>query len=231
MSVIIGITPYLQKGRTEYRLPRTYVESIIAAGSIPYILPVVTDKRIISRYLDSIDGLLLAGGVDPDPLYYGEEPLPGMGEIDPERDYFEIELTREALNRPVPVLGICRGCQILNVVAGGTLIQDLGEGYFKHLQDAPGWYPTHNVEIEENSLLNRVFNEKIIKVNSIHHQAIGKVGKGFRVTARARDGVIEAIEGDGAVFSLGVQWHPERMWEKNRKFLGIFREFINSCGR
>jgi putative glutamine amidotransferase len=228
MLPIIGIVPSRQKELSEYFLSKKYSDAVIEAGGIPYMLSYSSDKEIISGYIDSIDGLLLSGGIDPDTVYYKEEPLPGMGAIDPLRDKFEIDLINEALNNNIPILGICRGCQILNIAAGGTLIQDLdkSEEYLKHNQNAPRWYPTHDIIIKDGSILYNIFAKKVIRVNSFHHQAIKDTGSGFFVTAWSRDNIVEAIEKEGKNFVLGVQFHPEAMWERNRAFLGIFREFI-----
>lgn len=227
MRPLIGITPSQQKDFTAYFMPRTYSESISRAGGLPIILPYVF--QMVDDYLERIDGLLLSGGVDTDPLIWKEEPVPGMGRIDPDRDRFEISLIKKALERELPILGICRGCQILNVAVGGTLIQDLEkqqEKVFKHYQDAPRWYPTHTVIIEEGTKLYQLFGRKEIRVNSVHHQAIKDVGPGFTVSARAKDGVVEAIEKEGKGFVLGVQWHPEAMWEKDSRFLEVFKRLI-----
>ncbi len=230
MRAIIGITPSRRENYSEYRLPQRYANAVTAAGGLPVILPFVKEKEIIKDYLDLVDGLLLSGGIDPDPLIFGENPLPGMGEIDPERDQFEIELINGALVRDIPILGICRGCQMINVAAGGTITQDLKTEFqgkvYKHMQDAPDWYPTHYIRIEEKSILNRLLEEGKVKVNSVHHQAVEDVGSDFRITARSDDGVIEAIERKDNSFVLGVQWHPERMYQKDKRFLTLFQELV-----
>ncbi len=184
--------------------------------------------------VEIVDGILLTGGVDLDPMLFNEEPRPDLGRLDPYRDFFEFHLTEIALKKDIPILGICRGCQILNVVAGGTVIQDITttfgkENILKHQQRAPRWYPTHSVEIKEGSKLEKIFGCNELKVNSFHHQAIKEPGPGFIASAHAKDGVIEAIEGIDYHYAVGVQWHPELMWEHYSLFVKLFRSLIEFC--
>ena len=230
MKAIIGITPSHKNGMKEYNIKKNYVEAVVAAGGTPLILPVVEDEKIISSYLELIDGLLLSGGIDPDPKYWEEESEPGMGKIDPLRDEFELFLLTEAIRMDLPLLGICRGLQMLNIAFGGTIIQDLSTEkgrYLKHMQDAPHWYPTHKIEIKGESLLKKVLGTDIYSVNSFHHQACGELGDGLKVTAKTSDGIVEAVEGTDKEFVLGVQWHPETMYNKDRTTLNIFKNFVS----
>lgn len=229
---LIGITTNHSDREKELKLSRSYTEAIIAAGGLPVLLPVVTEEEVINAYIARIDGLLLTGGGDMDPLIFGEDPLPESGKLDPLRDNFELELVRKALERDLSILGICKGCQLLNIVLGGSLYQDLYRqkpGVLKHNQEAPRWYPTHRVTIEEDSNLYKIVQQQVIKVNSIHHQAIKDVSPNFRVAAYSADGVIEAIEKKEGAFVLGVQWHPESLWANSRENYNIFREFIRQC--
>lgn len=226
---IIGITSNHSDDYTQCKLNKAYIEAVTSAGGLAIVLPIISEQGIIGEYIDEIDGLLLTGGVDIDPLLYGENPLPVNGELDPLRDYFELELLSYADQAELPILGICKGCQILNVAMGGTLYQDLykqKKTVFKHFQDAPRWYPTHGINIEGNSYLYKIINKKNTKVNSIHHQGIKDVSSDFNITAQADDGVIEAIEKKDGRFVIGVQWHPEIMWENEKENFYLFTEFI-----
>ncbi|MFP4016511.1 MAG: gamma-glutamyl-gamma-aminobutyrate hydrolase family protein [Halanaerobiales bacterium] len=225
----IGILPNYNNDTREYRLKRCYTAAIVSAGGLPVILPVSSDDGIIKEYVKQIDGLLLTGGTDIDPLIYGENPLPTMGEIDPERDLFELEMVKYSFGLKLSVLGICKGCQIINIALGGTLFQDIysqKESVLKHTQEAPRWYPTHMINIEKGSLLHQIIEKDKIKVNSTHHQAIKGVGDSLKISALAEDGVVEAIESREDRFILGVQWHPEALWENSEENFNIFREFI-----
>jgi putative glutamine amidotransferase len=164
-----------------------------------------------------MDGLLLSGGSDLDPGYYGEEPVPELGVTVPERDAFEMALLEHALRRGMPIFGICRGMQILNVALGGTLYQDLpsqlGKGVLKHWQDKPKWQSAHEVEVREGSWIREVTNSRFVEVNSYHHQGIKDLAGGLVVSARSSDGVVEAIESRdfSKRWIVGVQWHTEAM--------------------
>lgn len=232
MRPLIGITASHRNDFNAYYSPKNYSNAIIEAGGIPVILPITSKEEIIEQNLARIDGILLAGGGDPDPQLFDEEPHPDLGTIDPYRDSFEIALTKKALEKGKPILGICRGCQILNVAAGGTMIQALEgqkEGIIKHRQDAPFHYPTHTVKIVEDTFLYQIFGTTKLRVNSSHHQAIKDVSTEFIVGARSKEGVIEAIEKKEEKFALGVQWHPEAMFEKHKVFLKIFKEFVKKA--
>ncbi len=229
-KAIIGITANQDKDYKEYRLNKSYSQAIISAGGLPVILPVISDETIIKEYIKEIDGLLLTGGADPDPLIYGENPLPYTGYINPIRDSFELEIFKYAFQEKLSILGICKGIQIINIAMGGTLYQDLDsqrEGVIKHNQEAPSWYPTHSVNIEADSYLNQIVKQERIKVNSIHHQSIKDVSSKFLVSAKAEDGVIEAIEIRKKRFVMGVQWHPETMWKNSQENFNIFKEFVS----
>lgn len=230
MQPLIGITCGLEKDR--YYVTYYYAAAVRAAGGMPVILPYAEQEEELKYYHRLLDGLILAGGGDVDPHYFGEEPVPELEEICPERDQFELGLTRLFLEDPKPILAICRGMQILNIAAGGTICQHLeeGPGTVKHRQNAPKWYPTHEVEIAAGSQLSHLFQgAKKIRVNSFHHQAIGKMASGFKVSAWSKDGVIEAMEGENFPFCLGVQWHPECMWERDEGQLTLFQALVEAC--
>lgn len=182
---------------------------------------------------DSLDGLLLSGGDDVDPRFYGELPR-DVGPIEPMRDEAEIKLVREFRKRDKPVMGICRGAQVINVSMGGTLIQDIRtevSGAIKHWwsrreSEVPYWCPTHRVRVDKGSMLFNILEEEVIWVNSFHHQAVKKLGSGLKAVAWSDDGIIEAIEAEEG-FLLGVQWHPEGM--EDRASRRIFRSFVEAC--
>ena len=230
MKPVIGITSRYSWKERRYNLPDAYVKAVHRNGGLPLVLPPYEDADLEGLYAQ-VDGLLFTGGPDVDPLQYGEQPRPRQGSIEPLRDWFELELARLALEGPKPVLGICRGLQVLNVAAGGTLIQDVGsqvEGALKHRQEAPAWYGTHRVEVEEGSLAHRVLGCTRVTANSFHHQACKEPGGAYRASAWAPDGVVEALEAEGEPWRLCVQWHPEHM--DNPVMNRIFRALVEACG-
>lgn len=214
---IIGITG--NYGEQNCKLADGYYKSVVAAGGVPVIIPPVADKDVIINTLGHIDGLLLSGGGDYNPLYCGEEPSPRLGGINGERDLPELLITRLAYNRQIPILGICRGIQTLAMALDGRVAQDIGEAgpsqspqgsrAIKHSQSADRGEPTHTVELVNGTILHTLYNSDRIAVNSFHHQAVAEPGDRFRVTATAPDGVIEAIESREFKSVMGVQWHPE----------------------
>lgn len=208
---LIGITVNRDYKEDRYWLPAAYGRRVAQAGGVPLLLPPAREGEE-GRVLERLDGLLLSGGVDIAPLYFGEEPQAGLGEVDPERDCWEINLTREALRRGLPLLGICRGLQLLNVAAGGGLIQHLsGPGFLQHDQKAPRGSTSHTVTIRPATRLAALIGAGVIAVNSFHHQAAAAAAPGFQLSAAAPDGVIEALESAGHRFCLAVQWHPETL--------------------
>jgi len=216
---VIGITcsHFTTKGVVRVGMTRDYVRAVELGGGLPVLVPVLDAEEAVSALLDVLDGLVLAGGGDLDPQRFGEEPLPQLGEVDPERDAFELALARLAMERDMPVLGICRGMQVLNVAAGGTLYQDIPSQVPRallHDQTAPRWYPCHEVRIEEETQLAAILGAPSLRVNSFHHQAVKVVAPQFRVSAKAKDAVVEGIESRENRFVLGVQWHPECMVER-----------------
>ena len=234
MRPIIGIVVSLDKEKDFYVGGRAYVDAVEAAGGIPMLLACSDDESAASQLFARADGLLLPGGPDVDPVHFGEEPTHNYTWIDPRRDDIEIALARLALQRDVPILGICRGIQVLNIAAGGDIYQDLAsqrEGALIHDQKAPRWYPTHALEISPDSKLSGILGEASLRVNSYHHQAVRKIAPSFRVSAQASDGVIEAIEHTSLRYAIGVQWHPEGMWRKYPVFKQLFVSLIEEAGR
>lgn len=228
MQGLIGITCAYSQQENRYWLRDAYVKAVERTGAVPLILPYLNSIRTINEIVRVCDGFVLSGGGDLDPAYWGEEPRPGLGEIDPQRDRFETALVKEIIARDKPGLFICRGIQVLNVVLGGDLIQDL-TGPLLHQQPAPRYHPTHDVFIEPDTILFELCGTRIYRVNSMHHQGINRLGQGLKVAARASDGLIEAVEYPACKFILGVQWHPEAL--EDEVSIKIFRALTEAaCG-
>lgn len=209
---VIGITG--NYAAPECRLAEAYYKAVEAAGGTPLIIPPLPGKNAILNTLDRIDGLLLSGGGDINPLFCGEEPLPALHGINAERDLPELLTVRLAYNRQLPVLGICRGVQVLAAALGGKVAQDIAAtATVKHSQDADRSEPTHTVTLAEGSVLRRIYGAERMAVNSFHHQAVAEAGPRLCVTARATDGTVEAVESSELKSIVGVQWHPECMAE------------------
>lgn len=204
---VIGITGnYTEQA---CKLAEGYYKSVVAAGGVPVIIPPVADPDVILNTLERLDGLILSGGGDHNPLWLGEQPSPKLGSICAERDLPELLITRLAYNRQLPILGICRGIQTLAVALGGKVAQDISDvAQVKHSQDADRTTATHTVNLEPDSLLAQIYNGPL-SVNSFHHQAVSDAGSLFRIVGRAADGIVEAMESTQYKSVLGVQWHPE----------------------
>jgi putative glutamine amidotransferase len=225
-------------GITACRKLEDYRQSMLHVGGD---VRVVDHTMTIADALAGIDGLMLTGGEDVAPARYGEAPDPSVVDVDAARDEFEIQLVNEARRRDLPILAICRGIQVLNVAAGGTLIQDIPtqvNGALEHRFPVPQHQPyalAHEVWLDKDTLLTRLMRERLsdadaCDVNSRHHQAVKQLAPGFQVSATAPDGVIEAIEAADAHFCLGVQWHPENFW-RTGEFRPIFEGFLEASER
>lgn len=216
-----------------YYVGAPYVEGVVRAGAIPLMVPLLKGQpSVYEAMLDTLDGLILTGGEDPAPHLYGEEPMQKLGEVDYDRDLAELDLIRLAVERKKPILGICRGVQILNVACGGTLIQDIPSqvpGAFQHAQKGSRQYGAHKVKLSPGFVADALGVTEIL-VNTFHHQAVKDVAPGFKVTAVSADGVIEAIESEDGLH-IGVQWHPERMWGQDATMLKIAEAFVNLVKR
>jgi len=201
--------------RYQYTVANRNVKAIQRAGGIPVLLPYFLQEEEIVEITERIDGLYATGGGDIDPILFGEEPHPKLGTIIPERDQSECLLVQKMLELKKPILGVCRGSQILNIAAGGDMYQDIysqiDEELLQHDQKAPFDYGSHFVNVTEGSLLHRLTGVRKLRVNSFHHQSNRDVPAGFVVSGKANDGVVEAIESMDHPFVLGVQWHPEGM--------------------
>ena len=213
-----------------------YTRSVFQAGGLPIIFPMPSaEEAVLEEYLAGVDGLLFTGGEDVHPKHYGESVRAGCGEIDPDRDEFELGLAARALERGIPTFGICRGIQLLNVACGGTLFQDLTE--------RPGTKPEHRTKREEraqprhgvrilpDTRLRQIIGSEELKVTSTHHQIIKDLGNGLRVNALGDDEVIEGIEKPDHPFFLAVQWHPERMADHHPDQLALFQSFVRSASQ
>ena len=228
---VIGLTGNFADG--DARLCEQYYMSVVRAGGTPVIIPPVADKDVIINTLDKIDGLVLTGGGDINPLWAGEEPSPRLHGINHMRDKAELLTVRLAYNRQIPMLGICRGIQTLVTALDGEVDQDIaeslaaahgagraaaaaGHSLIKHSQDADRSEPTHTVRISRESVLYSLYKTETLAVNSIHHQAVRASGRRFSVSAKAPDGVIEAIESSEFKPFIGVQWHPEWLGESGQ---------------
>ena len=238
MPPVIGLTsrtvpfPANRRSRPTETVTRTYVEAVVAAGGLCLLLPNVDPSRA-EAYLDRIDGLILTGGDDPDPVLFGEEPHPRIDLVDARRDRFEIALARGAHARDLPLFGICRGAQLLNIAMGGDIYQDIAsqtDSELQHTQRRLDDGPWHEVEIVEKSRLRALLAVTKLRVNSFHHQACRRPGDGLIVSARSADGLPEAVENPARAFFLGVQWHPELGGAGSEALFAGFIEAARKCG-
>ncbi len=211
-----------------------YIQSVAMCKAVPYIVPIVNDDEIIKEQILNMDALILSGGHDVNPLNWGEEPNQKLGGILPKRDTFDFKLLKFALEMKKPILGICRGEQVINVYGGGSLYQDLSliEGcYIKHNQQHLSNVATHTAIIKEGTKLYKILGEKEIHINSFHHLAINKIADGYIVSAVSKDGVVEAIEKEGEDFVIGIQWHPEMMTKDYSIMQKIFKALVDEASK
>ena len=215
----------------------TYTGAIRTAGGLPLILPIADDDpEMIEDFLGSVDGLLFTGGEDVAPAYYREPFDERCQEPDGERDLFEIHLARAAMARRVPILGICRGLQVLNVAAGGTLYQDLacrpGTRDYHAASGADRQRTIHAVRLVAGTQLHGIMGVTESQVTSTHHQLVKDLAPGFRVGAESvEDGIVEGIEGPGPAFLVAVQWHPERLYKEHAEHLALFQSLVAAAAR
>lgn len=230
---LIGITTSHDVQEKAYFLKYSYAESIVRAGGLPVLLPADEAIGREAEYAAAVDGILFAGGGDIHPKYFGEEPLEGFesGSILPQRDSFEIRLYQEGERRRIPMLGICRGIQVMAAATGGSICQDIDTGMkrvqrIRHMQKAPDWCETHAVKLVSETKLAGIYGTEQIMTNSFHHQAVKRVPEGYRVNAWSADGVIEGMESLSLAFCIGVQWHPERTSARDERTAELFRIFV-----
>ena len=214
-----------------YAINNPYLEAVVLSGGIPLPIPCLSDSEQLKVILDMCDGLLLPGGVDVNPSYYDEDPHQQLGFVQPDMDAIGIKLIQLAAERKMPMLGICRGGQMLNVAFGGSLYQDIAATYEKpsiqHQQKAPSSLAMHKIKVEEGTLLFEIIGSTEVFTNTLHHQAVKALGKDLIVSARASDGIIEAIESEDRTI-LGLQWHPELMIHTQPEMNKIFAHFIHT---
>ncbi|QZY54887.1 gamma-glutamyl-gamma-aminobutyrate hydrolase family protein [Crassaminicella profunda] len=244
MKPLIGVTTYYVKASEGHKnKPRGMVDQdmlmstmdysrcIEKAGGVPLTIPVIDDEGYLNELIERLDGFLFTGGPDIHPLSYNQPLKLGIGRVVPERDAFELKLMKKVLQKDKPILGICRGYQLLNVYFGGTLYQDIyteKAARIKHVGDVlPKHYPAHKVILKEKSKVFDAFGKKEILVNSFHHQAVEKIGEGLIENAWSEDGIVEGLQHKDYLFVVGVQWHPEMMAEIFEEQINIFKEFIN----
>lgn len=214
----------------ELALGMPYVRALERAGAVPVVLPPVA-AGLVPALVAPLAAVCLSGGPDLDPAAYGAERDPHLGPVEPSLDAFELEVARCADAAGLPILGICRGCQALNVARGGSLFQhlpDTADGSVGHRQTDPGWVTTHPVEVAPDSRLGGILGAAALEVNSFHHQAVERLGDGLRAVAWAGDGMVEAIEGDGDRLVLGVQWHAETLDAVGEPHARLFRALIDA---
>ncbi len=226
----IGLTLDADEAGRRYELKTSYVEAVLAAGGLPILLPHA--KEAAAAYLALLDGLVLTGGAfDVPPELYGEARRDGCGRTKPERTAFEKDVLEAAIAARMPVLGVCGGMQLMNVVRGGTLHQDLlaDVGLGGHEQPPPKDVPSHEVVVTEGTHLAALVGAGRLRVNSTHHQAVKEPGQGVLVSARAPDGVVEAIELPDLPFALGVQWHPEAVLRHDPRQAGLYRGLVQAA--
>jgi putative glutamine amidotransferase len=235
MKPIIGVTSYYQNGKRKpvTAISHNYIRSVHLAGGLPVIIPILNNEEDISSYVDMVDGILFTGGADISPMYYGENPIKEISTVFSNRDDQELALFKGVYEKNKPILGICRGNQLINVALGGTLYQDIFHQVDGALGHDPAESPVdelfHSVNIMEGSKLYDIFETEKLNVNSFHHQAIKDVAKNLKIVAKSSEGIIEAVECEDRKFLLGVQWHPEDLTVRYPIFLELFKSFVDAC--
>ncbi len=238
MNPVIGIsTNFLTVDKGKFLgmeriyVNKDYVDAVNKAGGVPLLLPPVEDAETVCRYVRLCDGFILSGGGDINPALYGEIPHPKLEEFHSILDRSQWLLTQEILRADKPLLAVCRGVQLLNVVQGGSLWQDVSaidHPVMLHSQFSPRGDLFHPVDIAQDSILHRLFGDKLV-VNSFHHQCLKDPGKGLEITATAPDGIIEAVEMPDHRFVIGIQWHPEMLLTASDTMLPLFRQLMLAC--
>ncbi len=234
MKPLIGILPSISQSKEDKILglekvfvSRTYVEAVEQAGGIPIIIPVNINEESIKQQIGLVDGVIISGGVDVNPVLYNEEPKKELGYICADRDYFDLMCVRFSIDMNKPIFGICRGIQVINVALGGNVYQDISytNSDTKHFQEAESYMGTHYIDIKKDSILYEILGDKAL-VNSFHHQCIKDLAEGLEPIAHSRDNIIEAVQSIDDNFIIGVQWHPEMMFDHDDKMLDIFKLFV-----
>lgn len=215
---------------------QTYIDAIVRAGGAPFLIPLVEDEDVLRALFERLDGLLLAGGGDMSPQLYGEDPIPQIGMVDPLRDQVEMPLARWAVEEGKPILGICRGVQVINVALGGSLYQDIPSQIDTPLVHDSSYtrqdwtYMAHDLRLAPDSKLAQLFGTTNFSINSLHHQSLKKIAPQLRPVGWAPDGVVEAVEGRNGHFLIGVQCHPEALQgSADPRWRALFRHFVEYC--
>ena len=227
---VIGVSGSHNAADRQFFVRINYMESVLRAGGIPVLLPEISDEETARQMLDGLDGLLLAGGDDVLPSYYGEETLPACGETDAMRDTFEMLIAPMAIEKKLPIMGICRGIQLLAVAMGGTLFQDIesqkGIEKAHHQQKPPYGEPVHAVNFVPGGLFERIVGKTTVMANSMHHQAIKNPGPHLKVEGRSDDGIIEAVSCVDSDRIFAVQYHPEYLADHDPDAQCLFDHFV-----
>lgn len=234
---LIALTPYHNTEKDELYMRPAYLKAIRAVGGTPIILPLDLDHEDLERFTEMFDGFLFTGGPDLHPFHFGEETQFHCGNVSPKRDRLELELLKLVIKAKKPVLGICRGIQLINICLGGDIYQDLPSQFpedfpIAHTQPFSYEIPSHTVTVTPDTLLSRIAGTPTIQVNSMHHQAIRRLAPGLTASGLAPHGLTECVEMQGyPTFFLGVQWHPEYLWEQDETAKKIFAEFVKAAQR
>lgn len=232
MKPIIGVTTFLSESEKYSTVSRNYTDSIYAAGGIPVSIPIIAGETNYNEYIDMVDGVLFTGGNDIAPYFYGENPVKELHSLSSIRDEYEFSLFKGAYEKNMPIFGICRGIQLINVALEGSLYQDIYSQCPGTLGHSPEHTASdefyHSVKIDPKTRLYDIFGEERIFTNSFHHQSVKALGKNLIATAYSEDGIVEAVESTEDRFLLGVQWHPECMTKRHPQFLKLFRAFVEA---
>lgn len=231
---IIALTPYHNIEKDEPYMRPAYLKAIRSAGGIPVILPLELEEDDLRQVLSHVDGVLFTGGPDVHPFYFGEETQRFCGNVSAKRDALELALLKLAMEMKKPILGICRGVQLLNIGLGGDIYQDIPSQFeedfpIAHSQPFGFEIPSHTVTVEDGTLLAAIAQKAVIRVNSMHHQAVRTVAPGLVASGFAPGGLVEAIEMPGYPFLLGVQWHPEYLWEADGADRRLWEWFVGAA--
>lgn len=231
MKPMIGVTPQFDSEHNRVKIESAYFTAVKEAGGVPILLPLHNNVSDLKELVEHLDGVIFSGGPDVNPRYFGEEAIPECGVIVKERDELELSLLPLIMERKVPILGICRGIQLINIALGGDIYQDIKAQTdlsikIAHYQKSKDSTATHKVSVVSGSLLSRILGEDEIWVNSFHHQSVRRIADGLTVAAYSSDGLVEAVTKEDYPFFLAVQWHPEELFATDRYAQQIFHEFV-----
>ncbi len=231
---LIGLTPSHDIHTDDISMRSTYLNAVKQAGGIPVVLPLEAEEQDIRRFVSLLDGFLFTGGPDVHPFLFGENTHLHCGEVSVKRDFLELTLLNLAMEKKKPILGICRGIQLINIGLGGDIYQDIPSQFpqdfpIAHKQPFPYAIPSHKVSVVPDTKLSEICELPEIQVNSMHHQAVRKTAPCCIVSGTGPDGLIEAIEMPDYPFLVGVQWHPEYLWKQDKSAANLFFQFVEAC--